>query len=559
MTDHKHTDSLLDRTASRSPSSPQSSSLDPAEARRLAEYLAVTEEGYRPWSASVAAQPLSSRSTGYPPPNPANSLVQTFRPNPADSLPGKFKRSAKRAERESFKWALKSRMIGVYRRWANEAPGPRQKYAASKLLAVESCPGNSHQVEHHGETWREFTPNFCRELACPFSAEARSINIAAAMRYVFAAGLMPNAKMIVFAPPNVADPSNQAVRDLSKALTLVHRRSSWSEVTGGFETIEEEQAPGRTDFNVHANSVVSSGYIAHYPVTDLRYMPAAAGEGRSWEITSGGGNMAKDKRITLRSHGGLIRHPDGRAAVARRHAGLARDFTAACQATRTYKASCYSLADSATKLSCDHLPGRCVPFDIDNPDHWYFVDIQRADADSAAELGKYITKQSTLLLRDSDSDVMWKFIQSVKGNRMFRAFGEVYKHVRINARYGIVELVKTCDAKLDTGRPCNTKNDLRALSCSKCGAVLELTQREAELAYAEEMAEIDAPTADLADPATPVDEFANRECIRPDCDDPAPVTRKFLGVGSVWHLHGPGALAQKINGRWVVVASGGSP
>ena len=100
-----------------------------------------------------------------------------------------------------------------------------------------------------------------------------------------------------------------------------------------------------------------------------------------------------------------IEFESGRWCVKNKHAVLAREFTTACQRYPTLRSQ---------------RPG----YDLENPDHWYFVDLRRADNGVVAEVVKYIAKGSEII--EGGAGAVVDFLKAIKGRRMMQTFGSLY-------------------------------------------------------------------------------------------------------------------------------------
>ena len=125
---------------------------------------------------------------------------------------------------------------------------------------------------------------------------------------------------------------------------------------------------GLKGWNLHLHALVDTPWVAHYPQTDIKRV------GGSW-------------------------------VVVKKHPGLAREFTIACQ-------------------KFPELRSPRLDFDRDNPDHWYFVDLRRADGGAVAEVVKYIAKGSEIV--EGGAGALVDFLMATKNRRMIQGFGSLY-------------------------------------------------------------------------------------------------------------------------------------
>jgi len=91
--------------------------------------------------------------------------------------------------------------------------------------------------------------------------------------------------------------------------------------------------------------------------------------------------------------------------VVQKHPGLAREFTRVCQKFPSWKSP-------------------RLDFDIDNPDHWYFVDLRSGGVGLANELCKYVAKGSQVVRVGAKA--VLDFLLAMKGQRLLQPFGNLY-------------------------------------------------------------------------------------------------------------------------------------
>lgn len=227
-------------------------------------------------------------------------------------------------------------------------------------LEVGKCPGT---VRFHKVCGRKsFLPHKCDFSLCPWCQHRRSDKLRGHFSKV--AGFLEEPKFITYSPPNVAVLTSEAVSAMGKVHTLLMRRVIFKDAQGGIRSIETTY--GRNGWNLHMHSLIGNPWLPRYPQTDIKWT------GRKW-------------------------------SVVKKHKGLAREFTDICQ-----------------KFSA--LQSSRPDFDIDNPDHWYFVDIRQADTyGSVSEIVKYIAKGVELV--NGGAAVMVQFLHAIKGRRMVQPFG----------------------------------------------------------------------------------------------------------------------------------------
>jgi len=243
---------------------------------------------------------------------------------------------------------------------------------AEKWLSdVRRCPG---VVRRHKVCGRpSFEGHKCDFPLCPWCQARRSKRLVKRLGPLIES--MARKKLWTFSPPNLPELDGEAVGDLSKVLTKLHSLAFMKKAClGGIRSIEVTN--NGNGWNLHAHEVVDSGWVAHYP---------------QWDIVPQRG-----------SKGQWLKSP---WKVMARHPGLAREFTRICQ----------------------EFPGLKSPrldFDLDNPDHWYFVDLRVADQGVAQELGKYVAKGSQVVRAGAGAVVEYLF--AMKGKRLIQPFGNLY-------------------------------------------------------------------------------------------------------------------------------------
>jgi len=237
-----------------------------------------------------------------------------------------------------------------------------QSVAEKWLHDVERCPGVRRR---HGPCGLvSFEPYSCDFPLCPWCQHRRSDK--ARRKLAKAVGLLQEPMLITLNPPNLAEFTPGAVAALIKVFTALRREKVFKDVRGGVRSVETTY--GRNGWNLHVHALVDSPWIAQYP---------------QWDI----------------------KRSNGRWLVVKKHPGLAREFTIACQ-----------------KFS--ELQSPRLDFDRDNPDHWYFVDLRRADSGAVAEVVKYIAKGSEVV--GGGPGAVVAFLGAIKGRRMIQPFGSLY-------------------------------------------------------------------------------------------------------------------------------------
>jgi len=231
------------------------------------------------------------------------------------------------------------------------------------LPAVKRCPG---VVRRHKACGRlSFEGHRCDFPLCPWDQARKAKRRVRRLAPLVAA--MAEPKLWTFSPPNQVELTREAVKDLGKVLTDLHRLAYFKErVRGGLRAIEVTN--GGNGWNLHAHEAVDARWVAHYPQTDIER------NGKRW-------------------------------VVVQRHPGLAREFTRICQKFPSWKSS-------------------RMDFDIDNPDDWYFVDLRSGGAGLANELCKYVAKGSQVVR--AGAKVVLDFLLAMKGRRLIQPFGNLY-------------------------------------------------------------------------------------------------------------------------------------
>jgi len=242
--------------------------------------------------------------------------------------------------------------------------GLSAKSVGQKWLGdVKRCPG---VVRRHGPCGQlSFEGHRCDFPLCPWDQARRARRRVGRLGVLVAA--MSEPKLWTFAPPNQVDLTRDAVRQLGKVLTDLHRLAYFKKrVRGGLRALEVTN--GGNGWNIHAHEAVDAGWVAQYPQWDIER------RGKSWVVTQ-------------------------------RHPGLAREFTRLCQKYPSWESP-------------------RLDFNIDNPDDWYFVDLRAGGAGLADELCKYVAKGSQVVR--AGAKAVLDFLLAMKGLRLLQPFGNLY-------------------------------------------------------------------------------------------------------------------------------------
>jgi len=264
------------------------------------------------------------------------------------------------------RWELRGHHVGITRLLRSMKTGEHglvaQAVAEKSLHDVERCPGVRRC---HGPCGLvSFEPYSCDFPLCPWCQHRRSDK--ARRKLTKAVGLLLEPMLITLNPPNLAEFTPGAVAGLIKVFTGLRREKVFKDVRGGVRSVETTL--GRNGWNLHVHALVDSPWIAQYP---------------QWDIKRGNGCWL----------------------VVKKHPGLARRFTIACQ-------------------KFPELRSPRLDFDRDNPDHWYFVDLRRADSGAVAEVVKYIAKGSEVV--GGGPSAVVAFLGAIKGRKMIQPFGSLY-------------------------------------------------------------------------------------------------------------------------------------
>jgi len=273
-----------------------------------------------------------------------------------------------------------ARLVTLLRSMETGEHGLAAQVVADKWLHdVERCPGN---VRRHKVCSRvSFYPYSCDFPLCPWCQHRRSD--AARRKLSGVAGLLKEPKLLTLSPPNVAEFTSGAVAGMAGAFSMLRRRKVLQGVRGGIRSVETTY--GENGWNLHLHALLDGPFTLKYPTWDIAWAP-------QWDIT-----WADGRWVVVKEH--------GRWVVVKKHPGLAREFTAVCQ-----------------KFSALRAPR--LDFNIDCPEHWYFVDIRQADSGAVAEVVKYIAKGSEIV--NGGPGAVVAFLKAIKGRRMIQAFGSLF-------------------------------------------------------------------------------------------------------------------------------------
>jgi len=303
---------------------------------------------------------------------------QIFKPSPGISSvlrrrglrrPG---RQDERAKKRGYHAELVRQFLSME---TGEHGGLAQSLALKWLPEIEKCPGVVRWHEPCGKN--SFIGDKCSFLLCPWCQARRSRRLVKRLGPLVAAMVAP--KLWTFSPPNLAELSSEAVSDMGKALTEMHRLVYFKKrVRGGLRAIEVTNR-GR-GWNLHSHEAVDSDWVAQYPMWDVK----RAGSG--WKVVE-------------------------------KHPGLAREYTRICQRYPTLMLLGRCLAGRGHASGTGGL-------DLDCPDCWYFVDVRVAGVNVVNEIAKYVTKGSQVVSAGPRAIV--DFMLAFKGKRGIQPFGNLY-------------------------------------------------------------------------------------------------------------------------------------
>lgn len=274
------------------------------------------------------------------------------------------------------------------------------KLAEKWLHQVKACPGFTYRHEPCGQL--KFVPYSCRFTLCTHCQRRRANQYRHILGLLMDEGYIQDPKFLTFTLPNLQDLTRSHVSAVGKAMTKLLTWVSMSQVRGGIRGIEVTHR-GNRGWNLHGHMLADTPWIAHYPQTDIEW------NGRAWKVV-------------------------------KKHSGLARDWAKVCQNYPELRRGPWVVKRKvvAPQQDVDWVDGRPAPgqfyegpawdidpFDLDNPDHWYLVDIRRADRRSAVEIAKYVTKGSDVISAGADAVV--EFCEAFKSARTIQPFGHLYK------------------------------------------------------------------------------------------------------------------------------------
>jgi len=483
------------------------------DVRDSVDYIPVTSGGLPPGRPDKALEAPHARLDTRPPTGANRS--QGFK---KDLTVATLVHARERtARRERHQHVYKLRLIERLREMALSENLEYQQHAEKWLPEMAACPGRAaHCGEHgdHGPDCRgdHYTHKLCRHPLCAHSQAARSANWGKAFSVVWDRGYVPRPVFNTFNPPNLDHLTNRAIGDLRKVLRRLLKLKVCEPVAGAITGIEVNHNPNAEQpWNLHAHMLADSGYIAHYPMSDLSVRELPAFERSPGPVVRTWGNRTDGALRPFESY--RRSRSRGHIGVRKRHAGFIWEFTRLCQDYETLKSP-------------------RPDFDLNNPDHWYFMDQRRADRGSVIEVTKYTTKSSTIL---GSADALMTYVRAIAGNRMLAVHGTFYNHFEIKGREARVHLINMCDApvtnKNGVERKCGVKNDIRAAACKSCGGALTLSPELADALYAPEDPDGDDPPPDYSPLIESREKVSRRyDCPIPDCPKPSG-QKTYLDVG----------------------------
>jgi len=332
---------------------------------------------------------------------------------------------AKRLRREAWR-----RLVVLLREMeAGEHGIMAQVVGAKWHPLVSKCGGYTRR---HGPCGKlSFTPTSCDFQLCPMCQHRRSVRWFKSLEALIQNGEILEPKLLTLTTLNLEHLTPSSVSAFGKAITQLRRRDVFAEVRGGIRSIETTRNRRNGSWNLHAHVLIDSPFIPHYPQTDFKYV------GCSWRVVKKRRRRAFERvgpctnieRIgpctNIEPVGPWVERvgrctniePVGPWEVVKVHSGLAREWTAVCQ-------------------NFPELKSPRSDFDIDNPEHWWHVDIRRANLQVAAEVAKYIAKGSQLV--SAGAGALVEFLMAIKGRRMLQAFGSL-ESLHVDAKKGIVD------------------------------------------------------------------------------------------------------------------------
>jgi len=233
---------------------------------------------------------------------------------------------------------------------------------------VNQCGGITRKHVACGKP--SYLPHACDMPLCPWTQAKRARNFGRQVEKAWDAGLFKEPKFFTFAPPNVDDLTD-GWDALGKVMTRLHRRKVLAGCRGGYRALETTWSERLGNWHPHAHELVDSAYIPQFPVWDIQYVRNKRNNGGRWKVE-------------------------------KKHAGLAREFTLVCQ-------------------SYPVLASQRADFDINNPNHWYFIDMRRANKGAVKEIGKYVAKGAQVV--NAGAAAVVGYMLAVRNRRMLQAFG----------------------------------------------------------------------------------------------------------------------------------------
>ena len=230
---------------------------------------------------------------------------------------------------------------------------------------VKRCGGTTRKHVPCGQS--SYFPHSCDFPLCPWYQAERARRVGRRIGELWEQGYFPEPKFWTFSPPNVQDLGG-GWKALGAVMTALHRRKVLRACRGGFRALETTVSKKHGDWNIHCHQLVDSGWVTPFPV---------------WDI----------KRV------------NGRWKVERKHLGLAREFTELCQKHGVLKSE-------------------RPDFNLNNPDHWYFINLKVANKGAVKEIGKYIAKGAEVVAAGAGKVV--DYMVGAKNKRLIQGFGTLY-------------------------------------------------------------------------------------------------------------------------------------
>jgi hypothetical protein len=253
------------------------------------------------------------------------------------------------------------------------------------LYDVKMCPG---QVQRHGACGGlVFKGYSCDMPLCPWCAARRASRLVETLEKL-AAAYLERPKLLSLTAPNVDHLTGKTFTQWSEAFSRLLRRKVVVDVKGGCRSIEVTRNESAGSWHPHIHSLLDMPWVAQYPCVDI--YP----KGCYW-LREGAG-----------IDGEWVNRADFKGwEVQKSHQGLAREWTEICQ-----------------KFS--ELKSTRVDFDLNNPDHWYFIDIRKADNESIREVAKYVVKGNDVV--SGGIPAVIEYVYAVRRHRMFSTFGSLW-------------------------------------------------------------------------------------------------------------------------------------